>query len=157
MPALTPKTRAGLSEYISLVNQGTSNPLDVPGVLANVPTLRRTLAQLARDPQIDVVILRLAPEFLAGPLGQARFDFADCVLDFSRENPGGKQIVIALSDEGKVEGGERYAQELREAGITVYGSLRRACRAIRRFSGYCRFLGEGEAVAEEALDRVVER
>lgn len=144
MPALSLQTRASLTEYISLVNQGVINPLDVPGVLASVPLLRRTLGVLAEDPTIDLVILRLSPEFLAGAIG-AVSEFVDCVLGFARENAGGKQIVVAMAEEGMVGGAEKYADDLREAGITVYGSLRRACRALNKFSRYHRFVSESGA------------
>ncbi|MEE8374106.1 MAG: hypothetical protein V3R87_10340, partial [Dehalococcoidia bacterium] len=143
MPALSSQTRVSLTEYISLVNQGVINPLDVPGVLASVPLLRRTLGVLAEDPTIDLVILRLSPEFLAGAIGVS--EFVDCVLGFARENAGGKQIVVAMAEEGMVGGAEKYADDLREAGITVYGSLRRACRALNKFSLYHRFVSESGA------------
>jgi uncharacterized caspase-like protein len=47
-----------------------------------------------------------------------------------------------LSEEGQVHDTEKYAQQLREAGVTVYNSLRKTCRALNRFVDYHKFVAE---------------
>ncbi|MEE8471251.1 MAG: CoA-binding protein [Dehalococcoidia bacterium] len=145
MPALSAETRVKLTEFVSLVNQGVMNPMDVPGVLSHVPSLRRALALLAADPLIDIIILRLSPEFLVGLLSVVKAEFLDCVQDPNGERPGGKQVVVAMSSDGSVGEPDKYARQLREAGVTVYGSLSSACRALNRFASYHKFVADSKA------------
>ena len=143
-PALSPKTRTGLREFISLVNQGVLNPLDVPGVIANITILPRTLALIAADPLIDIIVLHVSAEFFAGPLSGVMSEFNECILELNRKDPGGKPVVVAMCDEYRDERIEKYARELRKAGIVAYGSLRSACRALNRFASYYKFLDESD-------------
>jgi hypothetical protein len=63
----------------------------------------------------------------------------NCLREFIQGHPGGKPIVVAIEDEGYLCDTERNARELRKAGITVFPSLARACRALRRFACYHNF------------------
>ena len=135
-PTLSEATLQGMSEYILLVNQGLANPLDIPAALADPNALSRTLELVTEDPEIDLVIVCVAAEFLAGAWGDAMSGFKKCLSEFVQGHPGGKPVVVAIEDEGYFCDAERCARELREAGITVFPSLARACRALRRFAGY---------------------
>jgi len=57
---------------------------------------------------------------------------------------------VAIIDEGYLCHTERSARELREAGMTVFPSLSRACRAIRRYANYHRFTAARKKQALEA-------
>ena len=138
-PTLSEATLKGMSEYILLVNQGIANPLDIPAALADPNALSRTLELVTEDPEIDLVILCVAAEFLAGAWGEAMPAFKKCLSEFVQGYEGGKPILVAIEDEGYFCDAERCARELREAGITVFPSLARACRALSRFAGYHRF------------------
>jgi acyl-CoA synthetase (NDP forming) len=138
-PTLSEATLKGMSEYILLVNQGLANPLDIPAALADPGALSRTLGLVTEDPEIDLVILCVAAEFLAGAWGDAMGGFKKCLSEFAQGYSGGKPIVVAIEDEGYFCDAERCTRELREAGITVFPSLARACRALRRFAGYHSF------------------
>jgi len=144
MPAISPRTRKGLLEFLSLVNQGISNPLDIPAVFGDISTLRRTLELLAADPLIDIPILHISAEFFPQVWGHRMAEFNQCILDISQKEPGGKPVVIAVTDEGKVVAPDKYVKELVDAGIPAYASLRRACRAIRRFADYHKFVADVE-------------
>jgi len=136
VPALSPDTRTRLMEFISLVNQGLSNPMDVPGIISQPSLLKRTLEVLAADPLIDIIILHVpSTAFTKWPAKWAK-EFKECVLCFNRENRAGKPVVIALQDDMHVGDEEKSVQELRRYGITAYCSLRNACRALNRFARY---------------------
>ena len=139
VPALSQQTIAKLREFVSLVNQGIMNPLDVPAVLANVSRLERALTVLAAEPQIDIIIIHMGAEFLAWPLAGAIPEFKKCILDMNQKE-GGKTTVVAMCEEYRHEHTEKYARELRNSGIVAFGSLRRACRALNRFAGYHEFI-----------------
>jgi acyl-CoA synthetase (NDP forming) len=141
-PTLSPDTQTRLKEFISLVNQGLSNPMDVPGIMSKASLLERTLELLAADPVIDLIILHVpSGAFTKWPANWAN-EFKECVLHFNRENRAGKPVVIALHDDMHIGDDERLAQELRRCGITAYGSLRNACRALNRFARYHESMAE---------------
>ncbi|MCJ7523152.1 MAG: CoA-binding protein [Dehalococcoidia bacterium] len=140
VPALSIKTRKALRDSISLVNQGVGNPLDVPGVVTNAPALRRTFELLAADPSINVILLHLGADFFLGPMSKVFTD--ESILSFIRGNHWDVQVAVAVAAEGHVLNSEKYARELREAGIMAYSSLRSACRALHKFAGYHELLAE---------------
>lgn len=144
LPALSEQTRAGLLEFISLVNQGVANPIDVPSVVVDIAPLHRAYELLAADPQIDMVMLHLGAEFIAGPAADVLTELHKRIS--SSTNPGSplKPVIVALSEEGQIHETEKYAQQLREAGITAYNSLRTACRAVNRFADYYKFVAESK-------------
>ena len=142
VPALSPATKAGLLEFISLVNQGVANPIDVPGVVMDISSLHRTYKLLAADPKIDVMILHLGAEFFAGPMVGVIGELQKRISSSSKLKYQPKPVIVALSDEGQIRDTEKYAEELREAGTAAYNSLHRACRALNRFANYHRFLAE---------------
>ena len=110
--------------------------MDVPGIISRPSLLKQTLELLAADPLIDIIILYIpSGAFTKWPVTWAN-EFKECVLHFNRENRAGKPVVIALQDDTHVGDEERHVQELRRYGITAYGSLRNACRALNRFARY---------------------
>lgn len=147
LPSLSEHTRAGLLEFISLVNQGVANPIDVPSVVSNVSSLQRTYELLASDPQVDMVMLHLGAEFFAGSVINGVTELHKYISTSTHLKPPIKPLIVALSEEGKVHDTEKYAQQLREGGITAFNSLRRACRALSRFADYHRFLAESKVYA----------
>jgi acyl-CoA synthetase (NDP forming) len=143
-PALSADTQVRLKEFISSVNQGLSNPMDVPGVVSQPSLLKRTLEVLAADSLIDIIILHMPSNaFTKWPAAWAK-EFKECVLRFNRENPAGKPLVIALQDDAHLGDQEKSVQELRRSGITAYSSLRSACRALNRFARYYESKAKGQ-------------
>lgn len=145
MPPISAQTKAGLLEFVSLVNQGVSNPLDVPSVFGDLSKLRRTLELLVADPLIDIVILHVGGEFFAHLWGQRMSQLTQCILDISRNNQRGKPIVIAVTNESRIAPPDKYAEELVRAGIPAYTSLRGACRALSRVASYHEFVEASRA------------
>lgn len=146
LPALSEQTKAGLLDFITLVNQGVANPIDVPGVIVDYPSLKRTYELLAADPMIDMVILHLGVG--AGFISMTLNVIAELkrhISSSAEQNPGLKPFVVALSNEGQVHDAEKYAQQLEEIGVLAYSSLRTACRALNRFANYYKFLAEIES------------
>jgi len=146
VPAPSPETRARLMDFVPLINQSVVNPMDVPGVLTDIRLLKRALEILAADPVINIILLHpdtLLLGFIRGKSAEAIAELGEYVSDFARQNRDGKPIVAAMQPHEMVVVTEGLAQELREAGITVYSSLSRACRALNRFAGYYSSLAEG--------------
>lgn len=138
-PPLSETTIKAMSEYVLLVNQGMANPMDIPAAVADPNALSRTLELVTADAETDLILVCVAAEFLAGGWGDPMPGFKKSLSEFIQGHRGGKPIVMAIEDEGFFCDAERCARELREAGITVYPSLARACRALRRFADYYSF------------------
>ena len=139
MPQISPQTNARLLEFVSLINQGVSNPLDIPSVFSSLSTLRRAFEVLAADPLIDIIILHVSAEFFPRIWGTRMTEFTECILDVTRKNQGAKPIVLAVTNESKLATPEKYVKELVQGGILAYTSLSNACRALNRFASYCEF------------------
>ncbi|HUV53145.1 MAG TPA: hypothetical protein VMW64_08765, partial [Dehalococcoidia bacterium] len=139
VPAFSEQTRKGLLEFITLVNQGVANPIDVPSVVMDFPKLRRTHEVLAADPMIDIIILHLGAEFFLGPMLGVIEELQKHIDSSPSLKSHAKPVVVALSEEGQVKDTDSYAQQLRKLGIPAYNSLRRACRAINLVANYHEF------------------
>jgi acyl-CoA synthetase (NDP forming) len=140
LPALSPSTREGLLQFISLVNQGLANPIDVPGVVVDFQSLRRAYEIVNADPAIDYIMFHLGAEFFMGPTRKAIEELHNHISVEPSLQPRAKPIIVALSDEGHVKDTESFAQPLRKQGIPAFNSLRQACRAISRFANYHEFV-----------------
>ena len=141
LPALSEQTEAGLLDFITLVNQGMANPIDVPSVMIDYPTLRRTYDLLSADPRIDMVILHLSVWVgFESVLFNVVAELSKHISSSSEQSPTLKPFVVALSNEGGAHDMEKYLQQLNESGVPAYSSLRTACRALNRFANYYKFL-----------------
>jgi len=148
VPAFSPRTLKGFSEFISLVNQGMANPVDSPFFIANPLYLRKTIELLDADSSIDVIVMALNRGFYSPTLygdGLSRLSaLIQSLEELHRDFPNGKPVVVALSDQGYLSEAENCMDVLREAGIPAYPSLDRACRALRRVTAYHGFLKKRE-------------
>jgi acyl-CoA synthetase (NDP forming) len=153
VPPLSPSTTSGIREFVSLVNQGVGNPLDVPGIVTDASRMRRMFDQLADDPLVDVILLHLGADFFSGMIHDVLTD--ERIMSFVRDKPRGTQLAVAVSNEGHVRDSEKPARYLREAGIMAFSSLESACRALRRFADYHQFLSaDGPQADKESQGRL---
>jgi acyl-CoA synthetase (NDP forming) len=140
VPPLSQSTREELLTFISLVNQGVANPIDVPGVVVNFQSLLRAYEILCADPVIDFVMFHLGAEFFLGPTRGVIEELHAHISNTPSLKSRAKPVIIALSDEGHVKDTESFAQPLRKRGIPTFNSLRQACRALNRFASYHQFV-----------------
>jgi len=138
VPALSPATIRGLSEFIPLVNQGIANPLDIPGVVFNRNGMEKTFEVLNADPEIDVILMNIPARIFSRTLGNVLGMFVEMLTDFTQKHADAKPIVVALSEGARLGMIESGVRGLREGKIVAFSSLPRACRALLRFSGYYR-------------------
>ncbi len=148
LPTLSLKTRKRLMEFLPLVNQSVLNPLDAAEALLRRSPLRQTIEILVDEPLVDVIVLvvNLAP--LTDNIGITAISLqnkiADTVGSYHRENPNGKPVVVTTSAPGHLNPtiDHEFIREMRASGLTAYNSLRGTCRALKRYSDYCRYVAE---------------
>jgi hypothetical protein len=110
--------------------------MDVPGILSNVPLLRKTFELLSDDPLIQYIVIHVPSDAFTVWLASGSTEFKKCILDFNANNNAGKSVILAFHDHQRIGEEQKVARDLRQAGFIAYGSLQNACRAIRRFSQY---------------------
>ena len=142
LPPPSRETKAKLLEFMTLVNQSVVNPMDAGSMFASTALLRRTLDTVAADPQIDILLLHLGASFAKWFSPQAMAELKACIVSFNRDSPTGKPVVVAIQEQEKAADAAEFIGDLRQTGITTYNSLRRACRALRQFASYHRFVEE---------------
>lgn len=140
-PAFTPATTERLVNVVSLVNQGVANPLDLPDSLPNPGLIEQILPILADDPGIDFILFDCISLSLKYP--PIADMMAEYMCNFVKENRTGKPIAASINTiwgdlPEEVKG--PWVNQLLKAGIPVYQSLSRACRAISGFVDYHRRL-----------------
>ncbi len=138
IPPLASKTREGLLQLTSIVNQGLANPMDVSALLTQPDKLNRALLLFMQDPLIEILLFSIPLSWTAGRWGG--LEFKETIINFHQENDVAKPFVVAVSDDWYAGYAEPYIRELREAGITVFRSLSRAARTLKRFAGYYQFI-----------------
>jgi acyl-CoA synthetase (NDP forming) len=116
--------------------------MDAGSIFASTALLRQTLDTVAADPQIDILLLHLGASFAKWFSPQAIAELKACIVSFNRDSPTGKPAVVAIQEQEKPADAAEFISDLRQAGITTYNSLRRACRALHRFTSYHRFVEE---------------
>ncbi|MFC1825348.1 CoA-binding protein [Thermodesulfobacteriota bacterium] len=137
-PRFSSETQEGLFQMFSLVNQGLSNPMDVPSLFANPKYLNRTLRLLEDDPAIDMIIFCVQAQFLER--GEYFSIFKNELIKTMQNNAVHKPIVVAISGEWHVCGVEPVIREMRQTGITIFNSINSACKALKRFAMYHQFI-----------------
>ena len=147
MPMLSQETIAKLLEFIPLVNQSVMNPMDVPGVLIDGPQLVRTVSLLSADPLIDFIIIHMTDNFFEllearGVSAELTSRVEQYMSRFADSNWSGKPVVLAMQNLERYRNATGFAGHMKDTGVIIYGSLRRACHALNRFARYHEFLAE---------------
>jgi acyl-CoA synthetase (NDP forming) len=140
LPPPSPQTRARLLEFTTLVNQSIVNPMDAGSLFASTALLQRALDAVCAEPQVQVVILHMGADYAKWLSPQALVEFKAFIVDYNRSSPAGKPVIVAVQEQEKAAESAEFVQDVRQSGITTYSSLRRAARALRRFSSYHRSL-----------------
>jgi acyl-CoA synthetase (NDP forming) len=140
LPPPSPQTRARLLEFTTLVNQSIVNPMDAGSLFASTALLQRALDAVCAEPQVQVVILHMGADYAKWLSQQALAEFKSFIVEYNRSSPAGKPVIVAIQEQEKAAESAEFVRDLRQSGITTYSSLRRAARALRRFSSYHKYL-----------------
>lgn len=137
LPALTGETEQKLLNIVSLVNQGIANPLDIADLVVKPDLVRQLLTILAEDPSIDFLISDCLTLALKNP--ELASKFATSICEFIEGNRSNKPLAISINSQWgnfPEESKGPWVQQLLRAGVPVYDSLDRACRALAAFIDY---------------------
>jgi acyl-CoA synthetase (NDP forming) len=152
IPPLSEKTRKELNEFIRLAGNSTRNPLDLWMVQRDVHLYRQVMEIALADPAIDLAIVDRVvggldlfddDERPEGGQEKGLREVNEFLVDFARNNPFGKPLVVSMD----LYGNDLYcadtAAQLRRkfvtSGVPAYPSLESAARAMTRFINYHEF------------------
>ena len=136
VPRFSHDTIEELFKFVSTVNQGFSNPMDVPGMMRDPIALPRALRLIAADRNIDIILVGMPSQLIINENDVT----IRSIMEFNREGPQGKQIVGAVTDNWGLHETGSQCRKLRENGITLFRSFAGACRAINRIAQYYHYI-----------------
>jgi acyl-CoA synthetase (NDP forming) len=153
IPPISEKTRKELNEFIRLAGNSTRNPLDVWMVQRDPKLYRRVLEIGLSDPAIDLAIVdRVAggmdvfddDERPEGDHDKGLNEVNDFLIDFAKDNPFGKPLVVSMNLYGNdlycADNAARTRKKFVTSGVPAYPSFESAARAMARFINYHEFL-----------------
>jgi len=129
-------TRTNLEQLLPPVNQSTVNPIDSPAALYSPEILHQVMQILGSDPNVRTVILEMSIFFQQRATPEVKSAIRKCIAGFNSDYPGKAAVVAVRGSE--LSGGDASAlrSAFIEPGITAYGSLRSASRALYRLGLY---------------------
>ena len=158
IPPISEKTRKDLNEFIRLEGNSTRNPLDVWMVQREIQLYRRVLEIAMSDPSIDLAIVDRVvggldlfddDERPEGDHDKGLNEVNDFLINFAKENPFGKPVVVSMNLYGSdLYCADKAAQARRKfvtSGVPAYPSFESAARAMARFVNYHEFLAHSSS------------
>ena len=142
MPVLSPETRHQLTDLIGHVGSILRNPVDLSQSGSNPDTIKKAAALVLADSSIDLVIVQIdAGIFLKYlPWGLVKSIY-EVFIELAAAK--GKPIVI-VSPPGAFETQRiEMEQQMSQASIPVFPTMKRAGRAIMNLSRYSKLRNEG--------------
>lgn len=142
VPEISQDVQAKLRTFIGVAGTSVRNPMDVGMQLKGPDDYARVLELVASDPAIDIVVVEVHPMMVRGGSRRRAQRMLESMVEFAAPRRASKPIVVAMRNSGDNLQSERARLRLTrsflEAGVPVYRSVERACRAIYRATSYYR-------------------
>ncbi len=145
VPDISEDIQKELRGFVGVAGTSVRNPLDVAMQLRGAEDFIRVVDIVAKDPAIDILLMtaQVFPRNLPW-WGSAR-DLAKYFIRFAKK-PHRQPFVVAMRCTSERLATERdrlqVSGRLLKAGIPVFKTMERACRALYKFTGYYRWLEE---------------
>lgn len=146
VPAISEETQRELRTFIGVAGTSVQNPLDVGMQLQGPEDVVRVLEIVAKDPQIDLMLM-LVYVFPRGvPWRGGTRDMLKPVLKFARDPSRHPPFSVAIRCPAENRESEtdrlRAMRAFLAADVPVFKTVERACRALYKYTGYYRSLQE---------------
>ncbi len=160
VPDISEHIQQELRTFIGVAGTSVRNPMDVGMQLRRPEDHLRVMELVASDPVIDIMMMITHPSW--GRWGGRRFarGMFGGVMNFAKSLNEHKPFCIAIRSPAENLQAEKdrlkMTKQYLDAGIPVFKTVERACRALYRMTGYYRAVQEAqaeEAVAIEAPAR----
>ena len=142
VPQLTDDTIAQLGEFIRPEGSSTKNPLDIMHYLTSEQNLLRVMTLLREDPNIDVLIFDIHPDWIVEDYGEeALAVYLDMVL--ASEKILKKPMFVVLAREEDMARAlviKKVVDRFRDAGMATFPGFQLVARIIKRLNTYSDYL-----------------
>ena len=145
VPVFSPRTRGQLRNILPMAGASVRNPIDCEPMMRKPSLFESALRIVAEDPSIDILIADLHLDMLLEE-GRDRIRETGELMCRLKGSLQQKILVAVLESWGgnpKISlERSRLQREFLEAGIGVYRTMPRACRALSKFLQYHEFQKE---------------
>jgi acyl-CoA synthetase (NDP forming) len=149
VPTITEETQRELRTFIGVAGTSVQNPLDIGMQLRGPDDLIHVLEVVAKDPQIDLLLMVVYVFQRGVPWRGGATDMLRPLLKFARGSSHRQPFAVAIR--APAENREAETDRLRTtraflaANDPVFKTVERACRALYKYTGYYRSLQERQA------------
>ncbi|MGD0765082.1 MAG: CoA-binding protein [Dehalococcoidia bacterium] len=149
VPTITEETQRELRTFIGVAGTSVQNPLDIGMQLRGPDDLIHVLEVVAKDPQIDLLLMVVYVFQRGVPWRGGATDMLRPLLKFARGSSHRQPFAVAIR--APAENREAETDRLRTtraflaANVPVFKTVERACRALYKYTGYYRSLQERQA------------
>lgn len=158
VPELSESIQSELRSFIGVAGTSVRNPLDVGMQLRDPRDHLRVMEIVASDPEIDMMMTLTHPGWARWGRGRGGARGAkkmfDGMIKVAQETNKRMPFLVAIRGSSENLQTERarlkMTEQYKDAGIPVYRSIERACRAMYRVTGYYRMVEEGKAEKAKA-------
>jgi len=154
VPDISDHIQRELRSFIRVAGTSVRNPMDVGMQLRGPEDYLRVLELVAADPVIDIVMMIMQPMWSRWAGRKFANKMLSSLLDFARSSKDAKPFCIAIRSPSDSLEAEKdrlgMTRDFLAAGIPVFKTVERACRALYGFTGYYRTVQEVEAAETEA-------
>jgi acyl-CoA synthetase (NDP forming) len=154
IPDISEPIQQELRSFIRVAGTSVRNPMDVGMQLRGPEDHGRVMELVAADPGIDIIMMITHPGWPRwGGRKYANLMF-NSLLKFAQSSEHRKPFCIAIRNPSERLEAEkerlRMTQRFLAAGIPVFKTIERACRALYRYTGYYRALEEAQTRQAES-------
>ncbi|MEW6034620.1 MAG: CoA-binding protein, partial [Chloroflexota bacterium] len=136
VPRLGEKTRRELGAFIPLAGTSVNNPVDCEQAMRAPEMFERMLKVVAADPVVDALVVDHQLDVLQGAGPDAIQRVGRAMVELATGDASRKPLLAVLetwgADPAMNRERARLQKELGQAGIGVYRTFPRACRALSR-------------------------
>ena len=159
VPDISEPTQQELRTFIRVAGTSVRNPMDVGMQLRGPEDYLRVLELVAADPAIDITMMIMHPMWTRFGGRRRGNKMLSGLLKFGQSSRERKPFCVAIRSPAENLQAEKdrlkMTKDFMAAGIPVFKTVERACRALYRFTGYYRMVQE--AKAEEAAEAPARR
>ncbi len=149
VPEISEATQKELRSFIGVAGTSVRNPMDVGMQLRNPDDHLRVMELVAADPAIDIMMMLTHPGW--GRFGRRRGARGMGAGLLKVAQSMNKRMPFCVAIRGSFDNLQtekdrlKMSKEYLDAGIPLFKTLERACRALYRLTGYYRFVEQVKA------------
>lgn len=149
VPDISEPIQRELRTFVGVAGTSVRNPIDVGMQVREPEDFLRVMELVAADPGIDIIMMITRPSWSRWRGRRYSNKMFNNLLRFAQSSKHRKPFCIAIRSPAENLQAEkdrlRMTKQFLDAGIPVFKTVERACRALHSFTGYYRAVEEAQA------------